>query len=159
MRLALMALVAATLLGGCLGPPTPRAEVIGVDVEDVTADGARVVVRVAVTNAGEVELPMPKATYTLSVDGLDAFSFTAVPDTVVPMDGGQTVMVLPAAFGLSGLEAGDGAETASGGLAGRGYRVSGSLTYEPPGDLRRLATNYRVPLPFATFDASGVLEP
>jgi len=133
-------------LGGCLGTPSPRAEVVGVDVADVSGDGTRVIVRVAVTNESDEELPLPKAEYTVSVEGVETFSYTAVPTTVVPIGEGSTSMMeLPAAF-------------AGGDLTGREYRVSGSLTYTPPGDLRRLATDYRVPLPITLFSGRGVLE-
>jgi hypothetical protein len=133
-------------LSGCLGTPSPRAEVVGVDVADVSDAGTRVVVRVAVTNEGEQELPLPKADYTVSVEGAETFRYRAVPTTVVPIgQGSQSLVELPASF-------------AGGDYTGRAYRVSGSLTYTPPGDLRRLATDYRIPLPFTTFSGRGVLE-
>ncbi|MEM1210468.1 MAG: hypothetical protein AAGI54_14500 [Planctomycetota bacterium] len=146
MRWIALMMVAAWGLGGCIGAPSPKAEVVGVDVSDVSDEGTAVVVRVAVTNEGEVELPLPKVDYTVTVEGAESFSLVTVPDTVAPMGAGSTSLIeLPAAF-------------AGGDLTGRPYRVSGTLTYEPPGDLRRLATDYRVPLPFALFSGEGVLE-
>ncbi|MEM0915743.1 MAG: hypothetical protein AAGK09_14200 [Planctomycetota bacterium] len=146
MRLIALMMVAAWGLSGCIGTPSPKAEVIGVDVSDVSDEGTAVVVRVSVTNEGEVELPLPKADYTVTVEGAEPFSLVMVPDTVAPMgEGSLSVIELPAAF-------------AGGDLTGRAWRVSGTLTYEPPGDLRRLATDYRVPLPFTLFSGEGVLE-
>jgi len=62
----------------------------------------------------------------------------------IPANGVQTV-TLPAALATDTVEAGD-------------YQVRGTLVYEPPGEIRKLLTEYGVPLPSASFKAQGALE-
>ena len=62
----------------------PTAEVTAVHVTETTAEGARVMVTVEVANRDDIALPLPHATYDLSVDGLGTFRFTDVTGVTLP---------------------------------------------------------------------------
>ncbi len=143
MRVVFPSLLSLLLLTGCVS--SPSAKVTDVVVEERTSQGTRLVVIVELTNPNATALPLPKADYEVSVDGAGSFSFQVIPDATLPGKGVQTIR-FPAA--LAGGRS----------LAGRSYNVSGSIFYEPPGEVRRLLTEYRVPLPSAGFSKSGTLN-
>ncbi len=138
--------VFATLLGGCSGLQgidQPTVEVVDAQVVEQSAQGARVVVLLRVTNPNAEELPMPRVTCDLDVVGGGRFTFTDVPYATAP-GGGSQVLSVPA--GLLGPSA-----------VGKRYTVRGTVVFEPEGQLRRVFTDTGLPLPRASFAGEGVL--
>ncbi len=136
----------ALLVGGCTSNLKPvSARVDSVRIDEQTAEGVRVLVTVVAENPNDVPLPVVRAKYEVDLAGAEPFKFTDLPAVSVPANGVQTV-TLPAALAKGGGDA-----------AGTSYRVSGGLIYEPPGEIRKLMTEYGIPLPSASFKDEGTL--
>lgn len=144
MRVMLMLLLMLSALAGCSFVKTPTARVTDVQVDRATDEGARLVVTVQLDNPNAVELPLPKARYRVAVEGADPFTFTTVPDATLPRKGSIAITLSAAFPGVVQPQ-------------GLGYNVSGAVTYLPPGEVRELLTDYRIPLPSAGFSESGQL--
>jgi len=145
---AALGLLVGTLTG-CLsvGAERPAARFGALDIDQQTGEGARVLLTVEVDNPNDFDLELTEATYKINVEGVAAFSFDGVvPDKALPPEGTQQI-TFPAALGAGGRP-----------LQGRSYNVSGSLTYEPPGELRAILTESGFPLPSVPFSGSGRLE-
>lgn len=147
-------LCCVAMFGGCssnLRQVTTRVDSVRID--ERTDQGVRVLVTIVAENPNDIPLPIVKARYKVSLSGGAGisgggggeFAFTDLPKVTIPANGTQTI-TLPAAFALNGGDA-----------AGRSYQVTGQLTYEPPGEIRKLLTEYNVPLPSASFKAEGAL--
>ena len=133
--------------------PTPRTKVTAVKVTERTDEGARIEITVELTNPGDVALALVSAGYTVRVGGAAPVTFSSQPNRTLPAGGSQTV-TLPAVLALSG-------GTSGGGEPARtlpGVVVTGSIVYEPPGEIRQLLTESKVPLPSAQFRYRGQLE-
>ena len=61
--------------------------------------------------------------------------------------GGRQTVPLVASFAADGQD-----------LKGRACTVTGTISYRPPGQLRKVLTESYVPLPSVTFREQGVLE-
>jgi hypothetical protein len=136
----------AVVLGGCganLRQVATRVDSVRIDEQ--TDEGVRVLVTLVAENPNEIALPIVRARYEVSLPGSEPFRFTDLPAATLPAFGTQTI-TLPAA-----LTYGDGEAT------GELYVVSGTLVYEPPGEIRKLLTEYGVPLPSASFRSRGSL--
>ncbi len=142
---AFMLAALALMMCGCQGLQHPTAEVTRVAVTDQTDAGARVEVTVRLNNPNDVALPVKDVDYRITVDGAGAFDLTDHPAATLPPNGTQT-LVLPAAF-----------RNGQHNWAGRGFRARGTVSYQPPGQLRELLSQYDVPLPTVLFDATGRL--
>lgn len=157
----LFLLVVSVLTGGCAttaGIAEPRANVIEVSLVDQTAQGARVEVVIELLNPNAAPLPLLKADYSVRVAGVEPFVSSAQPNRTLPgrtaargpdpaPTPGRQLLRLAAAFATQGQE-----------LRGASFQVSGTVTYEPPGEIRKMLTDSGVPLPAVPFTASGVLE-
>lgn len=145
----LLALAAGLMaLGGCSNfrmYDSPTASVLGVKLVKQTDQAARVEVTVALENPNDVPLPLIKSSYTVEVAG-QSYSATDVPARTLPARGRQEVTI-PAVVAVSG-----------GAARGSSYRVDGSVTYEPPGEIRKLMTDSYIPLPSVGFAQSGQLD-
>ncbi len=144
MLLAMVCLTA--VLGGCsskLHQVTARVDSVRIDQQ--TDQGVRVLVTVVAENPNDTPLPVVRTRYSVSLAGGGEFAFTELPKATLPANGTQTI-TLPAAFALNGADA-----------VGTSYKVVGQLTYEPPGEIRKLLTEYNVPLPSASFKDEGQL--
>lgn len=144
MRKALLLVV--MLSAGCAGLQRPTAQVAGVSAAERTPHGVRVEFTVALENPNDTPLPIRETRYTVDLEQAGDFTFTDKTAATIPANGVQT-LTLPAAFALPGED----------GAVGRGYRITGTAVYEPPGELRRLLTESHIPLPSADFSASGTL--
>ena len=129
------------------------AQVKSVSVVEQTAEGATIEVIVEVRNSNITPLPMPYCSATVNVEGLGSFSFEDLPNrtaigkrTDIVQDYGVQTFTFVAAFQTKGQD-----------VASLPYSVSGSVSYEPPGEIRKLMTDAYVPLPWANFSASGRL--
>jgi LEA14-like dessication related protein len=146
-RNVLVILCCLAVLSGCsanLRQVTTRVD--SVQIDEQTEQGVRVLVTVVAENPNDMQLPIVKAKYKVTLAGGGEFTFTDLPKATLPANGTQTI-TLPAAFALDGGDA-----------AGTSYQVTGQLTYEPPGEIRKLLTEYNVPLPSAPFKDDGALQ-
>jgi hypothetical protein len=152
--IALLALALLLCVGGCSingGIESPVAEVVSAKVVQQTGDGVRVEVTVLLTQSNKVPLPLPKASADITVGNNGSREIKDDPHRTLPVGGdqgtGKQLVVLPIAF------------PASAGVApGASYNISGSITFEPPGEVRRVLTESGVPLPTAGFSKSGRLD-
>ena len=142
-------LFSAAMLVGCQGAAVtlnaPKAKVQSVEVTERSDEGSRVLTTVAVENPNAVVLPLIKASYTVDVEGAGRFRFTEVPGRALPGEGTQR-LDLPAAFASDES------------LRGRGYDVTGAVTYRPPGEVESILYQSGFPLPSTRFRASGRFE-
>lgn len=146
-------LVIVLVLAGCtlkvpryIPVQTPLAEVKSVAVTDVSEEGARVEVTVELHNPNDHALPLRISQYTLRIDGMGEMSLRDQPPVTVPARGSRR-MVLPASLVTEGQP-----------LQGHAYVFTGKVTYEPPGEIRKVMTDSGVPLPSAAFRGEGVLQ-
>ena len=139
--LCLMLVVGAIV--GCEAVREPSAEVARVAVTERSPEGARVEVTVMLSNPNDVPLPLRGARYDVVVDGRE-FAYTGMPPVTLP-PGGQEPITLAAAFA-------DGEA-----VGGQSVAVAGRVWYEPPGEIRELATQYQIPLPSVPFRGRGAL--
>jgi LEA14-like dessication related protein len=121
---------------------SPVARVSDVRVVQQTDQGSRVEVDVELTNPNKTPLPLVKSSYTVSIAGGTPYHAEERLYRTLP-GGGKQVVTLPAVF------------TAAPGGA---YHVTGSVAYEPPGEMRKLMTESYYPLPSVGFSASGSVE-
>lgn len=140
--------LSAVLTGCSANLHQVKARVDSVAVSEQTDEGVRVLVTITAENPNDVALPIVRAKYEVELpgSGVEKFEFTDLPKATVPANGTQTI-TLPAAFALNGGDA-----------SSRAYKVDGHLTYEPPGEVRKLLTEYGVPLPSAGFESEGALR-
>ena len=148
MRIALipLCLVGLGLLGGCSTQSeflpkwvvAPKLTVDGVERVAVSDAGASMSIVLTATNENEVALPLVHATYRLEVDGR-VYSTDTIPNATAPA-GRSVTFRLPASLA---------------GAPGETYRVSGTIRYKPPGQLREAITDMGLPLPSATFNGAG----
>lgn len=137
-----LAVVGCGSLLGCgaiSGVKDPKAEVTGLALQQQTEYGARMDLLVTLTNPNKVPLPVERASYWVQVEGLGQYSFTDVPHRTIPAGGSQVVRLPVAVPGNASL-------------AGKQASAGGTFTYNPPGEVRKLLTDSRVPLPSFSFD-------
>jgi len=123
----------------------PTAKVLSVSLADQTDQGARLIVLVELNNPNpHTPLPLRFAQYQVSAGGASAGS-TSRPARTLPAGGSQTVSL---AVSLAG----------TGALSGAAVQAGGHITYEPPGEVRKLLTESSVPLPTVSFSYSGTIQ-
>lgn len=151
-----IALLAGTLLifAGCVSEEpvaesgdleTPTAALVSASQTARSDEGSRLVAAVDVTNPNQVALPVIEVFYTVKVDGVGEFSFTQTGDSTL-YKGGTQRLLLPSAFKTTKD------------LSGATYSVDGWLSYQPPGEVRKLLTDTGWPLPRVWFSGSGRVE-
>lgn len=152
-RLAARLLAICLFLGmvfgmtGCEFAQPPTATVVSTILVEQTDEAGLVDITIAVTNENDFPLELKVGNYALSVADGEQFSFeTYVPYVSLPPNGSQD-LVLQAAVPHNGQ-----------GLNGQAYRVSGSMQWVPPGEIRQLLTESGVPLPAFTFADRGNLN-
>ncbi|MEM6751170.1 MAG: hypothetical protein AAF612_11945 [Planctomycetota bacterium] len=132
-----------TLTNPLLAPP--EAEVVAVTPVERTPEADRVLVTLRITNSEGVELPLREAAYTVRGPDGASRSTRAQVFATAPAEGEQWVR-LPISVARDEALAMDPDPV---------YRVSGSITYEPPGEFRRILTDSAVPLPAVLFAGTG----
>lgn len=151
---ALLAFVTISSLVGCVSEEpvadsgdidTPTAALVSASQTARSDEGSRLVAAVDVTNPNLVALPVIEVYYTMKVDGVGVFSFTQTGDSTL-YKGGTQRLLLPAAFKTTKD------------LSGATYSVDGWLSYQPPGEVRKLLTDTGWPLPRVWFSGSGRVE-
>ena len=144
MRFIALLLLSTFALGchGLTNLDTPKARVTGVKIIDRSDKATRANVTVQLVNPNRTALPLTQSHYTLSIGDAEPFSYTDRLNRTLPANGSQEI-TLPAVF--IGKPTGE-------------YKVNGTVTYEPPGEIRKLMTDSGIPLPFAFFDGKGTVE-
>lgn len=149
----LLSVLAVTLWCGCsIRMPqyhhvtTPSAQVQSVAVTQVSEEGARIEVTVELHNPNSLALPLRVNRYTLRISDVGQVSLTDLPPVTIPANGSRRIVV-PASIVTDGHP-----------LQGRTYALEGSVTYEPPGEVRRVMTESGIPLPSAEFRGEGTLQ-
>jgi LEA14-like dessication related protein len=146
-------LFCVTVAGGCAlydkateePIATPTAKVLSVTLADQTDQGARLIVLVELSNPNShIALPLRFAQYQVSAGGASASS-SSKPSRTLPGGGTQTVE-LPISLAGSGAH------------SGAAVQAGGHITYEPPGEVRKLLTESSVPLPTVSFSYSGTIQ-
>ena len=139
---------------GTSGLSHPQARVLGVSVTQRSQEGVRLEMAVEIENPNRVPLPLIESTYTLTVDnaGSSAFSdrlFRTLPATRRSRGQatGRQVIHLPVAYPWQGND-----------LIGAAYRVEGAVSYRPPGEIRMLLSEAKLPLPQTTFSGTGQIQ-
>lgn len=145
MVLMCMGLLAAFLCG-CSGVQSPTARVVGFSVQEVTDEGVRGLVELELRNPNDTPLPLTKADYSVSLGQLGTQTYHDKLAHTIPAEGKQMVL-LPAAWATGGNLAGQ-----------RDLAISGSVTYQPPGEVREVLTESKIPLPSVNFSGRGVIE-
>ncbi|MEM1213400.1 MAG: hypothetical protein AAGI68_14020 [Planctomycetota bacterium] len=117
----------------------PSATVTGAYVTATGPEAASVDIVLALKNPQAVELPVRFGDLRLRTDAGATPTIETRPQVTMPPGGVATVT-------LQGVARHDGQ-----GLVGQPLNVNGSLTYEPPGELRQILTDTGVPLPTIGF--------
>ncbi|MEM7683122.1 MAG: hypothetical protein AAF288_14315 [Planctomycetota bacterium] len=134
-----------TLTNPLLEPPT--AKVVAVTPVERTPDAVRLVVTLRIENQANVELPLREASYTVrGPSGASRTTRARVFATAPP--NGEQLIQLPASVRTPPT-------AATGTTEEPVYRASGTVTYEPPGEFRRLLTESAIPLPAVRFAGTG----
>jgi len=145
-RLPAYALI-TTIMMGCSSLQTPTAEVVSIERGPRSDQGAVVNVTVRMANPNDVQLPVHETTYRVELDGAkEIFELTFHPPVTMPVSGEQLV-TFPAAFAIKQDD-----------LTGRRVAVSGSIHYQPPGEIRQVLTDMKFPLPHIAFRADTALD-
>lgn len=125
---------------------TPQASVISLQVTEQTDTGFRVEAVVELTNENRVPLPLLDIHYKIEVDKVGSISVLDDANRTIPAHGKQRV-ILPASFAWQGPAPG-----------GASWTVSGKVQYDPPGELRQILTETKVPLPVTHFKEAGKIN-
>lgn len=133
-------------LSGCISALPPSLDVVGAQVVEQTAEGARLEVNLVMSNPNDVALPLPETNYTVSVAGVGSYSAVDLPALVLGPKGTQS-FTLPAAIATDGQS-----------LVGKTWKASGTVTYNPDNGIRRFLTETGTPLPVAFINGEGTLE-
>ncbi len=143
-NVVLLAAVAAAA-GGCESSPmslglvqTPQAQVHAVELTEVSEAGAAARVIVELSNPNDVPLPLRIAQYKVAL-GEVSYSGDTHPNATIPAHGTQRI-TLPAAVS---------------GRPGDAYKVNGTITFQPPGEIRQLMTDVGIPLPWVSINGEG----
>ncbi|HAI13188.1 MAG TPA: hypothetical protein DCM28_15880 [Phycisphaerales bacterium] len=106
-------------------------------------EAAQFEVILTITNPNTTPLPLVESTLMLDIDGHGTASTNYLLHRTAPALLSQTV-IIPVVIVTS--------EQVS---AGTSWSTKGSITYQPPGEFRKLLTDSNVPLPSAAFDLQG----
>lgn len=125
---------------------SPTATVVSVKVTEQTDAGFRVEAVVELVNENRVPLPLLDIHYTIEIDKIGSFSIEDDANRTVPAYGKQQI-TLPASFAWKGPAP-----------AGAAWTVTGRVKYDPPGELRQIMTETKIPLPDSDFHDTGKLN-
>lgn len=141
---------AAVALVGC-GPKVdqrplvrPIAAVDHVEVMDASEEGVRLDFVVHVTNPNLDALPLKIARYEATIGSLGTYKGDMAPDATAPATGVQIIR-LPVAI----------ATTTSSSVNNMSWSLTGSIEYQPPGQIRELLTDMSIPLPSTPVQGGG----
>ncbi len=150
----LLLIVTVLLASGCLSRrvvtesfvTTPTYELRGVEVVEQGERGASLRAVLVIRNPNAVGLPLRVSGVSIALEGLGSYAYDAMPAVSLPPSGEQVVL-LPMAVALRRGASAEGAA----------YALSASLSFEPPGEVRRVLTDSGVPLPVVSVSESGTV--
>lgn len=125
---------------------SPQAKVISCHVTQQTDAGFRVEAVIELSNDNRVPLPLLDTHYTIKIEKVGSISLVDEAKRTVPAFGKQQ-LILAASFAWK-----DPAP------AGAVWTVTGRVKYDPPGELRQILTETKIPLPDSHFHDSGKLR-
>lgn len=140
--------VIALCVTGCSAYDRPEIEVVGARVTQESPEGVVIDFTLDATNPNEVDLPLERVRYALSLDGRRVFEGTRSAEATVRRLGTQQ-LTLPVAIDLSRFAAPTGDTT---------YELTGSVVYVTPGEIAQLLFDAEVRRPRATFRQRGTLD-
>lgn len=147
--LKLLALLASAAgLTACSGHAQPRAVVADAALRETTPEAAVVEFLVETANPNDIELPMRRVSYSLSVDGRRVFSATRDAMATMPRGGTQTI-TLPAVIPMGPEGVAPGLHT---------YRLSGRIYYSLPSQLADVLFDARLSRPDVSISDEGEIE-
>ena len=123
----------------------PVAKVSSVTQTAHNPKASRVVVLVEINNTNDVPLPVDEAHYEIDIKGVGKFDLTQAGNHTLSKMGTQHIE-LPASFKTDHD------------LAGAEYKISGWVSYQTPGEIRRFFTESGYPLPRVSFSGSGQIQ-
>lgn len=141
------------LTGGCRGNKTkgesgevksPTARLVGAKLMSTTEHGSRIDVMVELENPNALPLPLIETRYSFTAAGDAASRGRDNPNRTLPANRKQMVTVPIAVSKV--VE------------AGAAFSIEGSIDYEPPGEVRKLLTESKIPLPRVSFRGEGVIQ-
>lgn len=116
-------------------------EQVTVRLVEQSSEGASYRIEVTLQNPNDVDLPLRSAQYQLAVGETSSPTMSANPHRTLAANARQMVeltVALP--------------QPPSG-----AWRCQGSITFEPPGEIRKIMTDSHVPLPSVNFTGEGTL--
>jgi hypothetical protein len=113
---------------------------------DMTDEAAAVDVYLRLVNTNDEPMPMVIARYTVEC-GQARFTGDQVPNATMPDDALEQVVRFPAVL----LDVGD--------PVGKKVRARGTIEIQPPGEIRQLMSEWRLPRPTVSFDGTATIEP
>lgn len=141
MRVCLLLLFG--FVGGCGSLSAPECRVVGGEIVESGADGAKIRVLVEASNPNEDSLPLKEVRYTVVVN--DSFTFRGVRSAERTLGGGASALIeLPVV--LAG-------EIGANAAAGASLRVRGSVQYITPGPITEVLFDAGVLRPTTEFEA------
>ncbi len=149
-----MMLMTGLLLAGCswLKPPKPPKPVIDPEAAVTQVrlirsgdQASRFDITVTLTNPNDFALELEGAHYSFEI-GPSRYETETVPHTTLPKSG-KISIALPAVL------TGEGGAPPTGGQ----YHASGSITLNPPGQIRRVLYELGLPKPKVRFDGQGMV--
>lgn len=125
----------------------PSAEVVDVTVTGQSDEAVQLALLLEMRNPNDIDLPLRRSRASVSLGGLPTVSVNDRPPVTIPAKGENrftlvTAIPTPAGFAVQGQSA----------------RVSGRLTFEPPGEIRGVLTETGVPLPTVGFSETLTLS-
>ncbi|MCC6580009.1 MAG: hypothetical protein IT440_06160 [Phycisphaeraceae bacterium] len=149
----LMCLTGMLLAGGCrsdkkLVTPIltkPSVTAVAASVVEQTDQGTRLKIVVTMANPNAVELPLRTARYTIDIAGVGPVAAEDTLSRSLPPTGAQPVEMFLAVPSMVPLQHAE-------------YSVHGAISYEPPGEIRKVMTDSYIPLPSVGFQAAGKLD-
>lgn len=132
-------------MAGCSTVTDPETRVVSATLAEETEAGARILVEVELVSTNKVALPLTNATYSGEIEDIGDYSGTDLPNRTIPIASRQTV-ILPLIYKTDEP------------VSGREISVSGDITYEPPGQIRKLLTESGVPLPSTGFSGTVKID-
>jgi hypothetical protein len=141
----LIMVAAAALLTGCTIIAEPDTRVLSARLDEETDEGARILVEVELSHKNKVALPLVNVRYEGDIKDIGEYSGTDLPNRTLPIASTQTI-TLPLVYKTDEP------------VSGRTISISGAVTYEPPGEIRKLMTESGIRLPTTGFSGKVVID-
>lgn len=140
------------LVTGCGSYDSPKFRVVSVSETDRSDEAVVLSFGIEAINRNDEALPLERAEYSLTLDGVEVFEGTRIARVTAPRFGEQ-VLHLPAVVPASLVPVGrfEGSEAMR-------YGLRGSVEYQTPGRFSEFLFDLNVRRPKARLDLGGTLE-